>query len=332
MKRTRQYVLCGLLLCMLLLTPMAHADEQGVMANLAACKEFGFSTEEDFVTRGPAPTDGNLVISDGDLLGPNGVVCARNVELLAPWQVGVDLGLDAVDIVDAERNLVAFSTELNDPANRFTAGDLLATNGTVIPNTVLLKKFQVNSDMGLDGLQFIGATQGIIGFLSRTATVSRAEWLANPGLIYDLLGSFKVDIWISTESTERVAAAPPILDGDLLSVYNGTIVVKQADLLPLFVPAGLPQRGVDFGLDAVAAARNGDPRTLRFSTEILFRKEPAFTDGDVLKKGDGVESLNSALIGPFAPDAKFLGLDALHILLPPTATRPGYLPLILRDL
>jgi hypothetical protein len=331
MKRTRQYVLCGLLFCMLLLPPMAHANEQGVMPNLAACKELGFSTEEDFITHGPKPPDGNPVISDGDLLGPNGAVCARNAELLAFWQIQPDLGLDAVDVVDVDKNLVAFSTELDDPANRFTAGDLLATNGATIPNTVLLTKFQISRDMGLDGLQFIGSTQGIIDFLNRAAALSRAQWLANPGLIYDLLGSFKVDIWISTESTERLASTIPIMDGDLLSVYNGTIVVKQADLLPLAVPAGLAQRGVDFGLDAVAVARNGDLSTLRFSTEILYRKEPAFTDGDVLKKGDGVESLNSALVGPFAPDAKFLGLDALHILLPATATKIGYLPLILRD-
>ena len=331
MKRTRQYVLCGLLLCSLLLTPTAQADEQGVMANLAACNEFGFSTEEDFVTHGPMPADGNPVISDGDLLGPNHAVCARNAELLAVWKPAADLGLDAVDVVDVGQNLVAFSTELDDPAGRFFAGDLLSTKGAVIPNTILLRKFQVSHDLGLDGLQFIGSTAGITGFLNRAAELSRDDWLRSPNLIYDLLGSFKVDIWISTESTELRAATVPILDGDLLSVFNGTIVVKQADLLPLTVPAGLTDRGVDFGLDAVAASRNGDISTIRFSTEILYRKEPLFTDGDVLKKGDGVESTNAALVSPFEPNAKFLGLDALYILLPTTAVRPVYLPLILKD-
>ena len=180
---------------------------------------------------------------------------------------------------------MAFSTELDDPNGRFFAGDLLTNKGAAIPNTILLRKFQVGHDLGLDGLQFIGAATGIIGFLNRAAELSRDDWFHNPGLIYDLLGSFKVDIWISTESNELRAATIPIYDGDLLSVYNGAIVIKQADLLPLGVPAGLPDRGVDFGLDAVAASRNGDIRTVRFSTEILYRKEPAFTDGDVLKKG-----------------------------------------------
>jgi len=96
------------------------------------------------------------------------------------------------------------------------------------------------------------------------------------------------------------------------------------------VPAGLPARGVDFGLDAVAASRNGDIRTIRFSTEILYRKTPAFTDGDVLKKGDGIEYLNSVLVSPFEPYARFLGLDALHVNLPATATRLGYLPSVLK--
>jgi hypothetical protein len=310
------------------MTPI-HADEQGVSANLAACKELGFSTEEDFVTRGPVPADGSPLISDGDLLGRNHAVCARNRELLVKWDIQVDLGLDAVDVVDVERQLVAFSTELDDPRGRFGAGDLLATNGAAIPNIVLLRKFQVGHDMGLDGLQFIGPTQGIIDFLNRAAELSREAWLKDPGLLFTLLDAFKVDIWISTESTEMRAAVFSILDGDLLSVGTGTIVVPQSALLPADVPAGIPARGVDFGLDAIAASRNGDIRTIRFSTEILYRGERRFTDGDVLKKGDGIESLNRDLIVSFEPYASFLGLDALYVNLPATAIRLGYLPLIL---
>jgi hypothetical protein len=330
MRKTKQFVLCGLLLCSLLVMPAARADEQATLANLAACKDFGFSTEEDFVTRGPKPPDGNSIISDGDLLGPNHAVCARNAELLAFWKIPEDLGLDAVDVVDVERNLVAFSTELDDPGHRFSAGDLLTTHGAAIPNTVLLRKFQVSHNMGLDGLQLSGSVSGISGFLNRAAEISHAKWLENPDLLFQLLTEFKVDIWISTESTELRASAVPILDGDLLSVGTGTIVVHQADLLPAAVPAGLPARGVDFGLDAIAASRNGDIRTIRFSTEILYRKTPAFTDGDVLKKGDGIEYLNSALVSPFEPYARFLGLDALHVNLPATATRLGYLPSVLK--
>ena len=192
--------MCGLLLCSLLILPSARADEQAVLTNLPACKDLGFSTEEDFLTQGPVPADGNPIISDGDLLGPAHAVCARNAELLAFWKVPVDLGLDAVDIVDIERNLVAFSTELDDPAGRFTAGDLLATNGAAIPNKVLLTKFQVGRDMGLDGLQLIGSVSGIIGFLNRAAELSREAWLKDPGPLFTLLDTFKVDIWISTES------------------------------------------------------------------------------------------------------------------------------------
>lgn len=329
MRKTKTGILCALLLCSLLVLPSARADEQGILANLAACKDLGFSTEEDFVTQGPLPPDGNPIVSDGDLLGPNHAVCARNAELLAPWKARVDLGLDAVDIVSVEPALVAFSTELNDPSGRFTAGDLLATNGTAIPNKTLLAQFQVNRDMGLDGLQLIGSAQGIAGFLNRTAAITRSEWLTNPTLLFTLLNEFKVDIWISTESTQLQGSVFPILDGDLLSVGTGTIMVRQADLLPLTVPAGLPARGVDFGLDAVAASRGGAIQTIRFSTEILFRSKPSFTDGDVLMKGNGVEVLHYDLIKAFEPHARFLGLDALHINLPVLA-RFGYLPLILK--
>ena len=279
--------------------------------------------------------DGTQVISDGDLLSLSGTVCARNFELLTPWQVQVDLGLDAVDIVNVQTKpgLVAFSTELDDPRGRFGAGDLLATNGTVIPNIVLLQKFKIDYDMGLDGLQFIGSVQGIIGFLTATANISEAQWLANPGMLFEGLDKFKVDIWISTESTQYTSDAMQILDGDVLSVGTGTIVVKQADLLPLSVPAGLPARGVDFGLDAVTANRNGDLHTLRFSTEILYRGNPVFsgfTDGDVLKMGNGIETLNSSLIILFGPKARFLGLDALHINFADTDISPNYMPLILK--
>jgi hypothetical protein len=239
------------------------------------------------------------------------------------------LGLDAVDIVSVDRNLVAFSTELDDPRGRFGAGDLLATNGAAIPNVVLLKQFQVGHDMGLDGLQFIGATNNIIDFLNRAAAISKEEWLKDPGQLFVLLQTFKVDIWLSTESTARQAVAVPILDGDLLSVGTGSVIVPQANLLPAGVPAGLPVGGVDFGLDAVAASRSGAIQTIRFSTEILFRGKPSFTDGDVLMKGNGVEVPNYDLIKAFEPRARFLGLDALHIDLPVPA-RFGYLPLVLK--
>lgn len=329
MRRPAHLLLGILVLGSLLLVPAARADPQA-LPNLPACKDFAFSTEEDFVTQGPKPPDGNPLISDGDLLGRAHAVCARNRELLAPWRIDVDLGLDAVDIADIERGLVAFSTELDDPAGRFGSGDLLGTNGVVIPNRALLIRFQVGRDLGLDGLQFIGDPKQIVAFLDTAAKISREEWLRNPGLLIDYLNRYEIDIWFSTEATERLAAVVSILDGHLLSARTGTIAVNQADLLPPWVPAGIPARGMDFGLDAVAADRRGDRTTLRFSTEILYRGEMAFTDGDVLKLGDGVDLRNGDLVGPFEPKARFLGLDALYINYEPTPTRWDYLPKILK--
>ena len=46
-------------------------------------------------------------VSDGDLLSITGDVCARNADLLRAFDVKTDLGLDAVDILDVERRLVA---------------------------------------------------------------------------------------------------------------------------------------------------------------------------------------------------------------------------------
>ena len=126
-----------------------------------------FSTEEDFVTQGPVPPDGNPIISDGDLLCSDCTVFARNRELLAAFKTQLDLGLDAADVIDAEarKPLVAFSTELNDPRGRFTAGDLLATNGAVIPNIALLASFDISrTDLGLDAVHFIGDKEAIVAF------------------------------------------------------------------------------------------------------------------------------------------------------------------------
>jgi hypothetical protein len=188
----------------------------------------------------------------------------------------------------------------------------------------------VGRDLGLDGLQFIGAPQQLIAFLDTAAKIRRDEWLANPGQLTTLLTRYEIDIWFSTEGTELRAAVVPILDGHVLSARNGTIVVNQADLLPVSVPAGITNRGVDFGLDALAASRSGALESIRFSTEILFRGEPGFTDGDILKKGDGIETTNSTLVTPFEPKARFLGLDALHINLEPQVGWDRYLPSILK--
>ncbi|MFC2082023.1 hypothetical protein ACFLR0_02450 [Candidatus Bipolaricaulota bacterium] len=280
---------------------------------LKACQGLAFSTEEDFVTRGPEPADGNPIISDGDLLGPGCVVCARNQDLLKDFDVNEDLGLDAVDVIDIDRYLVAFSTELDSPhGGQFTAGDLLITNGAIIPNAALLSGFQVSPDMGLDGVQFVGDVNDVIQFIDYALEMGADYW-RRPGMLQASLRQFEVDIWFSTEGTGPVPAQPNFLDGDLLSARDGTIVASNGQLLPVGVPAGIPTRGVDFGLDAVAAGSTGDLKQLQFSTEILYDGDVGFTDGDVLLFGNGVVRTNEDLIGCFKPAADFLGLDALDL-------------------
>jgi hypothetical protein len=115
---------------------------------------------------------------------------------------------------------------------------------------------------------------------------------------------------------------PGFLDGDLLSARSNVPVSTQDLILPVDVMAGIPNRGVDFGLDAVTARRVGEVDRLlaevHFSTEILHRGERAFTDGDVLRHGNGVVMTNQDLIGCFQPAADFLGLDALSVYVPPS--------------
>ncbi|MGB3458120.1 MAG: CARDB domain-containing protein [Halobacteriota archaeon] len=275
-----------------------------------------FSTEEDFVTQGPEPPDGNPIISDGDLLCSDCTVFARNRELLAAFQTQFDLGLDAADVIDAEarKPLVAFSTELNDPQRRFSAGDLLATNGAVIPNIALLASFDISkTDLGLDAVHFIGDKERIVAFLDYVAEKGMAFWNENPNALPGLLKERNIDIWFSTEGTAPKPEDPGFLDGDLLSARDGVIIARNAILLPSSVPAGIPDRSVDFGLDAVIADRSGNRDVIRLSTEILYAEKPGFTDGDVILIGNGVVCTNEDLIRCFEPKGNFLGLDALAV-------------------
>ncbi|MBU4263149.1 MAG: VCBS repeat-containing protein [Proteobacteria bacterium] len=287
-------------------------DIDTVGLQLEACREIAFSTEEDFVTQGPEPPDGNPIISDGDLIGRDCTLCARNQDLLRPFDVKSDLGLDAVDVIESEKELVAFSTELDSPnTGQFTAGDLLATNGAIIPNSALLYLFKIQYDIGLDGLQFVGKTEMIARFLEAARSLGRDFFINNPDELAVMLRKYELDIWFSTEGTGPMPISPVFLDGDLLSAATGVIVEANSTLLPADVPAGIPDRGVDFGLDAVTGRRDGARELLNFSTEILFEETPAFTDGDILKRGNGVVSTNRELISCFEPEADFVGLDAL---------------------
>ena len=327
-----------LLLSVLLLLGVGGVVLSQSPNSLDNCKEFAFSTEEDFLTRGPIPPDGSPIISDGDLLGKNHAVCMRNRDLLQKHDVdpSIDLGLDAADVLYIEDKLVAFSTSLDAPGKRFTAGDLLTTWGAVIPNQALLSQFQIQGDRGLDAVHFVGDWQHIIEFNDFAATVPRGMWLENLGLLGDTLRHYGIDIWFSLEGTEQLAATVPVYDGDLLSAAYGVVVARNEQLLPPPVPAGIQTGGVDFGLDAFTASRVFHPDELKpengyFSTEILYRGEPMFTDGDVLHVGDGIAYHDSELTAPFEPLADFLGTDAVYILLdePPEF---GFLPMILKFL
>jgi hypothetical protein len=106
--------------------------------------------------------------------------------------------------------------------------------------------------------------------------------------------------------------SPTFLDGDLLSARNGTIVAGNAALLAPGVPAGIPNDGVDFGLDAATADRVGTVEQIHYSTEILYENELTFTDGDLLAYNNGIASTNYDLIDVFEPLVQELGLDALH--------------------
>jgi hypothetical protein len=311
----------GILLVLMALLPLGPVAGQPPSLP-PACGIMAFSTEEDFVTQGPEPPDGNPIISDGDLLAletdvagnVSCILCARNAQLLQNFGLVADLGLDAVDVIDTETYLVAFSTELNGP--NFTQGDLLATNGAVIPNRALTWAFGqgvVGFDAGLDALHFVGDPQAIAGLLAYL----KANPLQDPSQLSPTLEEAGLDILFSTEAGWTAVGAPGFLDGDLLSARDGLVVAPNGVLLPGSVPAGLPSRGVDFGLDAATTDRTGSSPQIHFSTEILYEGDAPFTDGDILLANNGVVLANRDLTWCFEPKADFLGLDALHMALEP---------------
>ena len=282
------------------------------------CSGLLFSTSEDFLTRGPKPSDGNPIISDGDLLAwhvsVGARICRRNADLIRQFDISrVDLGLDAVASVDESRKLIAFSTELDSPnGGQFTAGDLLFTNGGVIPNAALLALFNLprSLDLGLDAVTLVGEEDR----LRRLAEIARSGRLReNPGQLVSFLKELDIDIWFSTEGTPPEIGKPIFLDGDLLSARDGVIVRSNASLLPA-LPAGIPVRGADFGLDAFTPALDpieNVPVEL-MSTEIVGFGPTPFTDGDVLQPGPSIWLKAGDLLKTLEPATRDLGLDALH--------------------
>jgi len=190
--------------------------------------------------------------------------------------------------------------------------------------------------MGLDAIHFVGETRAIAAFLAYAKDKGRDFWAQNPDAFRGMLKEHGIDLWFSIEGTIPLVGAPMILDGDLLSAANGTIVHRNANWLSLPIPAGLPDRGVDFGLDAFGSDCFGKNEWARFSTEILYRpKDPVntFTDGDVLAYGGGVLQTNWDLTAGFEPLTRMVGLDALTYPYWREECGPsglGLLPLILR--
>jgi len=325
------------LLVALMLAPASRTFGQRQF-NLADCREIGFSIEEEFLSLGPTPADGNPVISDGDLLGRNGRICARNWDLVHDaFDVDQDMGLDAADVISIEQELVVFSTELDSPHGNFKAGDLLTNHGAAVPNQALLAAFGQYLDLGLDAVHFVGQTQDIVRFLGFAREKGRDFWVQNPQAFPAYLREYNIDLWFSIEGTLAITGAATILDGDLLSAATGTIVYSNAVWMAPPIPAGIPNRGVDFGLDAFSADCYGKRETTRFSTEILYRHEDpasAFTDGDVLAFGGGIVEKNWDLIAGFEPATRMVGLDGLTY--PQWRAecveegRQGYLPMIMR--
>lgn len=292
----------------------AEAQQQG----FTNCSGTVFSTEEDFVSPFGEEHDGNPVISDGDLLAfkPGGsvAICARNADLLRTGvllEVEGAMGLDAVDVIDARAGIIAFSTELDEPFGIFGHGDVLFPDGTVIPNAVLVANHPLRDNAGLDAVHFIGSRDRIREAIKLARSIGRDQLSDDPQTFIERLKALEVDIWFSVEGTSEPPRGPAVLDGDLLSIFGGKVAPQNVMLAPP-IPAGILDRGVDFGVDAVTADRRGNRERIQFSTEILYRGRPEpFTDGDVLKIGGAVNITNETLLAPFKPRARFIGLDAL---------------------
>ena len=163
MQKQLYMLLVAALVLVSIAIPMPAAAQTPNSFPLNDCIKGAFSTEEDFMMMEGEPYDGDPYISDGDVLSFDGQVCARNRDLLAAFNpagaYSADLGLDALDILDIEQRLVAFSTEIDDPKGSFSAGDLLFTTGAVIPNIALVGAFGIDYDIGLDAVQFIGTAR-----------------------------------------------------------------------------------------------------------------------------------------------------------------------------
>lgn len=283
------------------------------------CTGLVYSTEEDFLSIAGEKYDGNPIVSDGDLISfdqasGSTAVCARNAELIPRQLIEIprSLGLDAVDVIMPEEGWIAFSTELDESFDLFGHGDILFPTGIVIPQEVLIFRFKLRGEYGLDAVHFTGERNRIIEAIKLAGTIGTEKLKAEPDSYLERIRELGVDIWFSLEGTSEAPDAPAILDGDILSAVSGSKVVAQDAVLSNPIPAGIPDRGVDFGVDALTADRKGNREEIRLSTEILYRGRPdPFTDGEVLRIGGAIEIKHQDLVAGLQPRADFLGLDAL---------------------
>lgn len=290
------------------------------VTSVSAKDKLFVSWEEDFV-RNNATGLPSSHVTDGDLIDwAAGSIYMTNAQLLSAFpfiNLGrQDLGLDAADVINEDKKLVVFSTE--EGRGPLTGGDLLCTNGGVIKNAGLLAKFpgivspNITQPMGLDAVQMIGKNEAIQSFLEYVKGLPLNYYELNPLQLSQDLTQWGIDIWFSTEINASLIApqTPLFLDGDVLSAKSGTIVVPQSGLFSLAYAAGIPNRGMDFGLDGLIAPRTGDKAKIYFSTEVL-NVSPLFTDGDLLSLGGTIAVNYSTLASPSAPPVRFLGLDAV---------------------
>lgn len=316
----------GRMVCVVsaLTTALVLTTGQAALAqnlNLAKCKGLWFSTSEDFLSQGPR-LPGGPVVSDGDLLayeiGGGTTLCARNEELLRVFDISrYDHGLDALDKIEINAEVVfaAFSTEIDsvNGAGQFTAGDLLFTNGAVVPNNALLVRFDLprSLNLGLDAVHIEGAPEEKRDLLAKLDSTDVDQLRDNPQILIEILEGTNTDILFSTEGTPPDVQKPLFLDGDLLSAKNGVIVRSNNDLLPL-LPSGLPDKGVDYGLDAYTPSLDPIEQVPieLLSIEVQAR-ENTVSDGDLLTTGPNIYLRNKDLIGPLEPRDTDMGLDAL---------------------
>lgn len=313
----------------------ANPTQVQSVSSLEDCRDLAWSSEASFISQAGLPPDGDPIIRDGDLLSAVGTVCMRNAELLQAFGVTQPMGLDAVDVIDVAQRLVAFSVELNAPDGAFKHGDLLNTWGAIIPIEALLHPYEIQGDRGLDAVHFIGELPDIIAFNEKAAELGRDAWIADPNLLFTELQNNNIDIWFSIEGSENAPGPGQELDGDVLSVLSGTIA-RNDELYALAVPAGIPSRGIDYGVDALSAQRRRSARhraTIRYSPEIMFHGATPFQDADVLRFANGIVYSGVMLATPFEPPATLVGTDAVYIRLDPPpqlAPFPIFMPLVLR--